>query len=105
MSRIDPYDPSSHFSFHEDLGIYDFNQESKFIESLKNLTYKRVVPYNNQLLDEISFDNYQTELLWWVIYIYNDLIDPFVINKTQLYIPALTDIENLLVNHIQEKNS
>lgn len=98
-SKIDVYDIANFGVFHEELGIYNF-VNSKLVEELKSLSYETSQPANNRLLDSISYDYYKTELLWWIIGFYNDIIDPMVTNNVSIYLPSLADVEVLLMRHL-----
>lgn len=38
--------------------------------------YERVMP-DNMTLEELSYDLYETPTLWWLIALFNDIVDPF----------------------------
>lgn len=99
-SKIDIYDIATYFE-KNNLNILTFS-DSKFVNRLKELPYSNSVTSNNVLLDSISFDQYGTELLWWVIALYNDILDPLSTGLIDLRIPDLSALENLMLLTVEE---
>lgn len=103
-SKITVYDLAKYLDYNDELGIYD-TQSGTFITKLRNLPIDRVININNELLDEISKKVYNTERLWWVIGIYNNIIDPLNIPSQSINIPSLSDIEDLFLRSIEDKEN
>lgn len=99
----DPYDISNHYEFYPELGIYDITNDGKFNTELKKLNYAKSISTKNRLLDDISFEHYDTEKLWWIIMLYNNIVDPFNYPNTTIYLPALSDIEKCLLDNIENR--
>lgn len=101
-SEITVYDMAKYLDFDKELGIHD-TQSGTFISKLKLLPIDKIININNELLDEISKKVYNTERLWWVIGIYNNILDPMNISSRNINIPALSDIEDLFLNSVEDE--
>lgn len=101
-SKTDVYDIATYFI--NSNGLITFSN-SKFMALLKELPYNTTITSNNSLLDAISYRYYDTELLWWIIALYNDIIDPMNTGLIDLRIPDLSGVEDLLVRFVEEMKS
>lgn len=102
-SEIEVYDLSNYLDYNKELGIHD-TQSGDFVDKLRDLPVDKIININNELLDEISNKVYNTEQLWWVIGIYNSILDPMNITPQTINIPSLSEIENLFLDSIEEQN-
>lgn len=98
VAELGIYDIESYQDFDEDIGIHDTLGDS-FFDELRALPLQNQFERNNRLLDEISKDLFETELLWWVLQYYNDILDPLELDNTQMQSPSLNDIEALLLKY------
>lgn len=73
--------------------------DSKFVIELKKLRHFKVIVANGELLDELAHRVYGNELLWWVVGLYNDILDPLSLPKRAVYFPVLSDVEKLMLNY------
>lgn len=97
---MNKYNIENYIHYEEKLGIYDYLKSSKFINELRDLDFETTVIRENREIDEISLEVYDTELLWWVITIYNNIIDPLDLpSNLILYVPSKSDIEKLFLNY------
>lgn len=103
--RIDVYDIGNYFPFHESLGIYDISSSQPFYQVIKSVNYSKVLSVNGELLDSISYKVYETELLWWVLAIYNDIIDPITIGSVELKVPNFSEVESAMIDYLEAKRS
>ncbi|BES79815.1 hypothetical protein YerA41_184c [Yersinia phage YerA41] len=104
-TNIDIYDVGNYFPFDATLGIYDISSSQPFYQVIKSVTYSKVLSVNGELLDSISYKVYDTELLWWVLAIYNDIIDPISIDSVDLKIPNFSEIESAMIDYLEAKRS
>lgn len=74
-----------------------------FVEGLKALPYKKRVNGDNLPLDALSKKELGTEQLWWVIGLYNDIIDPMELLTGSYLIPKLDDLEKYLLDFVESK--
>lgn len=76
----------------------DFLSNKELLESLKELPPdKQLSGYDYQnRLDLLSYDSYGNVELWWVLGIYNDIINPIDFDIQVLYVPLLSDVESVL---------
>ncbi len=98
VETISVYDIENYIPYSEDEGIYD-TLSNDFIKDLRLLPVWREVPQKNRLLDEISKELYETELLWWVLQWYNNILDPLEESTKGIQAPELSEIENLLIKY------
>lgn len=98
VESVSIYDIENYLVYYEDKGIYD-SLANEFITELRDLPVWREFPRKNRLLDEISKELYETELLWWVLQWYNNILDPLEDNNNGLQAPQLQDIETLLLKY------
>lgn len=102
-SKVTVYDLSRYLYYDEELGIHDI-QSGTFINRLRELPIDKIITINsNELLDEISKKVYKTEKLWWVVGIYNNILDPMNISLQNINIPSLSDVEDLFLKSIEEQ--
>lgn len=101
----DPYDPSNYFEFYPELGTYDICElDNELVDSIKSLKYTKVIRREGRLLDSISYSAYTTESLWWVLLIYNEIIDPYQIDKENIYIPSLGELDTILSSYLSKRS-
>jgi len=89
--------------FNTGIDILDFTN-SDIYSKIKKITY-----YQEELklkhLDLIALEYYGDLNLWWVIAMYNDIIDPFKKIDVIIKIPNYDDIDDILFDlKIKEKN-
>ena len=74
---------------------YDNLSDNSQIYKIKELPLKETIETTDDL-DKISYDYYSDETLWFIIAIYNDIVNPFFdnINRT-LKIPDINGIEDI----------
>jgi len=78
-------------------GMYDF-LSNDFVEKLKKLNYSTIEEDN---LDALALKHYSDLDLWWVIALYNDIIDPFEVNSVK--IPDMVSVKSLIKDYIIKK--
>ena len=93
------YSIESYLELDKETGLYDFLSNPTFISQLKKLDYKSTVTVTNRELDELALDVYETEDLWWVLAIYNDVINPYDFSNNLLYAPSKVDLEKLFLEY------
>lgn len=80
----------------------DFLDKQEVLEGIKKLSVQNDVyvtdRYKNRL-DNISYDCYGKTDLWWVLAVFNDIIDPMEFDNQSIKVPYLQDINSLLVNY------
>lgn len=101
VNEFDIYDLHNYLTHNVEREIHDF-VTSSFINDVKKLGFSDSMNYSNELLDQISYHYYGTELLWWAIAFYNDIIDPMIITNRILYIPNRTELDSLLIRYIEK---
>jgi hypothetical protein len=82
--------------------ILDF-LENNFVNDLKKI--KNFVEDNNSKnLDFLAKKYYNNVGWWWVIALYNDIVDPFNVDLDIIKIPDFFEVENLYTDYkIKEK--
>jgi len=98
MSNI--FNQSKFFVYNNELGIYDY-LANDFISKIKELPVLSVVNTNNRILDEIAHDELNNIDVWWILGIYNDIVDPINIKRTTINIPDISHITTLLLKYIE----
>lgn len=84
--------------------LTDFLSNSDLIEDIKTLETQRELfvtdRYLNRL-DNVAFDCYGSVNLWWVLAIFNDILDPTEFPETllKIKIPYLDSIASMLEKH------
>lgn len=74
---------------------YDNLSNKTRIYEIKKLPLLKVVETNEEL-DKVAFDEYSDETKWWIIAIYNDIINPFFNNENRLIkVPDIEFIDKL----------
>lgn len=90
------YDIENYLSYDKAVGMYD-SLSNDFIARLKKIPVSRSIDLKNRMLDAISKEIYGTELLWWVLSFYNDILDPLNMNRLTIYAPSREDLEAFLL--------
>ena len=73
-------------------------KERKDIKNIKNFKEDK-----EKNLDFLAKKYYNNVEYWWVIAIYNDIIDPFDFEKEIIRIPDINEVENIYMDYkIQE---
>lgn len=85
-----------HFSYNEQLGMYDFTDEKPTINLLRELPYVKEVQVDNQPITIIAFNEYGEVSLWWVIAVYNNIVDVTNLEMETLRIPSLNEVRRAL---------
>lgn len=85
-----------HFEYNEKLGVYDFTKEKLSINKLRELPYVKEIPVDNIPITIISFMQYGNVELWWIIAVYNNIIDAKNITSATLKIPSLNEVRRVL---------
>jgi len=99
------YDLENYIYYDKDLEIYDYlhTDSQKFIKDLRAIDFQSTVVKGNREIDEIALQFYETELLWWVLALYNDIRDLLEYPpEYTLYIPAKADLEKLFLNYQED---
>jgi hypothetical protein len=91
-----------YFNFNQN--IYDFLSNQSLIDDIKNIKKFEYVNSKNIDLDYIS-EKYLDDInLWWVLALYNDIIDPFTKdNKDIIKVPNSFILTNILGEHLIKK--
>jgi len=79
--------------------IYD-NIENETLKKIKELDSDGSVQFDKEL-DAIAYDIYEDEQLYWVIAVYNDIIDGLKPDNRYLSYPNKNEVINLL-NHSED---
>jgi hypothetical protein len=80
-------------------GFLDIHN-NKMIMDLKMIPEYITITYNKSYLDKLSFDHYSTHNLWWVIAIYNSIINPFDLDElVNIRIPDYQLVYSVLSKH------
>lgn len=102
MSAFDLYDMSKYLPIGAN-GMYDLAcpDALRFIKELKSLPTKKMEYYNNIYLDSISYSQYGMCDYWWVIGLYNNVTNPYVLEKEpkQFKFPSVTTIDTFLTKY------
>jgi hypothetical protein len=88
------------------LGFLDLS----YINMVRKLRYDRVHTVNQSEegnLQLISFTYYNTIELWWILAMYNGVVNPIteVITGLRLKVPTLTSIEDYFREHVSQQAS
>jgi len=69
-----------------------------FIDGLNKLSYKTIEIDSSLLgrLDIISYRNYNTVDLWWIIAIFNNIVDIRGFKNTVIKLPDISELDNLI---------
>ena len=78
-------------------GMYDF-LSNDFVKDLKKLDYISIEEDN---LDTLALKHYSDLNMWWVIALYNDIIDPFEVKAVK--IPDMILVKTLIKDYIIKK--
>lgn len=97
MASLSIYDISHYLQKTED-GYSDY-LISDFLEELKKLPVEKYVNVSDEYLDAVSFEEYGTEELWWVIARYNDIINPMSPGTIVVSLPPLYEINELMLKY------
>ena len=81
--------------------VLDF-LSNNFVNDLKNIKrYEEDTPKN---LDYLAKKHYDDVNYWWIIALYNDIIDPFNVPNKIIKLPNITQVEELYFKYkIKEK--
>jgi len=80
--------------FNYENGMYDF-LSNDFVNKLKKLNYISIEEDN---LDTLALKHYTDLNMWWVIALYNDIINPFEVNVVK--IPDMISVKTLIKDYI-----
>ena len=80
--------------------ILDF-LENDFIKDIKKI--KKFIEVSDKNLDYLAKKYYNNLDYWWIIAIYNDIIDPFNIEKDIIKVPDINYVENIYMDYIIKK--
>ena len=83
--------------FNFENGLYDF-LSNDFVKDLKKLDYISIEEDN---LDTLALKHYADLNMWWVIALYNDIINPFEVNVVK--IPDMISVKTLIKDYIIKK--
>ena len=80
--------------------VFDYI-DTPIFNDIKKLDVEIIKKFNESqlFLDIISKEFYETEQLWWVIGIFNDIIDPFDITQNVFKAPSLIDLHDLFLKY------
>jgi hypothetical protein len=81
--------------------VLDF-LENNFVKDLKKIkSYEESKPKSLDLLAKLYYNNVNS---WWIIALYNDIIDPFEVPNKIIKIPNYFEVQNLYADYkIKEK--
>lgn len=85
--------------------IYDL-MNSEFIDEVKKITsYHEEIVYGNYDLDLHAKNYYQDYNKWWIIALYNNIIDPFeeLSSPVVLKIPNPMELDSIIADRIANK--
>jgi hypothetical protein len=80
--------------------ITDF-LDNDFVKDIKNI--KNFKEDKEKNLDFLAKKYYNNVEYWWVIAIYNDIIDPFDFEKEIIRIPDINEVENIYMDYKIQK--
>lgn len=92
------YNIENYQDFDPQIGIHD-TLKDEFFDELRALPVWKMVPVQDRLLDDLSKSLYETELLWWTLMYYNDILDPLSFNGLTIQAPSKSDLETLLLKY------
>ena len=73
--------------------------ENSFVDELKKIkSYE--VELNSKNLDLISLEYYNDASLWWIIALYNDIVDPFNVTNKEIKVPNFFEVNSLYSDYI-----
>lgn len=101
LANSDIYDLANYAKYFNYPFIHDFTA-SVFIRELREIPYSSIYRNSNQALDQISYDIYGTEKLWWVLGLYNNIIDPIITEVDLMYIPDAKSLELLIQRYFDK---
>lgn len=94
---LNRYAISNFIKFDEAIGDYDIIGNKTLNSSIKEMEIegiKNTLSSPMLRLDAVSYELYGTTALWWLLAIYNDVVDLYSTNVTEVKYPSLTTIEN-----------
>ena len=75
--------------------ILDF-LENDFVKNLKKIkNFKEDTDKNLDFLAKKYCNNIK---YWWIIALYNDIVDPFNVDKSIIKIPEINEVESILLD-------
>lgn len=80
----------------DDSGNIELDSNPSFMSELKNLTPSKSLTENDSQLDMYSYKFYGNERYWWLLMLYNDIIDPDSTGLIEVRGPSKTDLDSLL---------
>ncbi len=92
---MDITSPKNYFGLDAD-GNIDINSNPQFIAELRSLPVAFTLHENNSQLDLYSYKFYETEEYWWVLMIYNDMLDPDDTGIVTVNGPSQGELERLM---------
>ncbi len=95
---MDYTSPSNYFDLDAD-GNIDLGSNDAFKNELRSLPIVNQLHENNTPLDLYSYKFYETEDYWWILMIYNDILDPDDTGIVTVSGPSLGEIERLLAKY------
>jgi len=96
------YQLETYITYSPEVGIYDYlaPKSKEFINDLKAVTYNHQEVLTTNLLDAVSEKYYDSEDLWWILAIYNDILNPLDIpDNTIIFIPNQGELEELFLKY------
>jgi len=89
------------FRYNESLGIFDI---SEFYNELISIPTENTLTINNKLyLDNIAYEEYFSEEYWWIIAMYNNIIDPVDYEiPVEIKIPDKNKLNELFLKYRKE---
>lgn len=92
---MDYMSPSNFFDLDKD-GNIDLDSGKEFIKSIRALAPWKTLYENNSQLDLYSYKFYESENYWWILQIYNDIIDPDDTGIISVTAPVQSDVDQVL---------
>ena len=86
-------------SIFQNYPVLDFLSNQNFIKDLKKI--KNYEEFSSENLDFLAKKYYNNTGYWWIIALYNDIVNPFNVDKNKiLKIPELFEVESLFMDYV-----
>lgn len=92
------YDIAKYFSLDSD-GNIDMNSNPNFMNDLMKLEPANSLHESNSPLDLYSYKFYSDERYWWLLMLYNDIIDPDDTGTVTVVGPSRSSLDGLLTKY------
>lgn len=97
------YDISRYFYVKN--GVFDILVSDDLILKIKSVSYIKEIHQFAGSLDEVAFSSYgeDMESAWWIIAIYNDIINPYIVSNIDMKIPNLAEVDDILIDTLEHR--